>query len=98
MATKPDCNGLPKEKAALATFSELCTENNLLNRPDGLQDGDANFAINDETTLLYAPHPHRPQWPPTNFPVASCARAVTTPTPPSSNTSRPPASAGTSKP
>ncbi|KAL5364211.1 CRAL-TRIO domain-containing protein [Aspergillus floccosus] len=52
MATDDNRNELHQEKAALATFSQLCTENNLLNRPEGLNDNDANFAINDETTLL----------------------------------------------
>ncbi|GES58100.1 CRAL/TRIO-domain-containing protein [Aspergillus terreus] len=52
MAMDHDCDELPKEKAALATFFQLCAEKNLLGRPDGLQDDDANFAINDETTLL----------------------------------------------
>ena len=55
MAMDHDCDELPKEKAALATFFQLCAEKNLLGRPDGLQDDDANFAINDETTLLYCP-------------------------------------------
>lgn len=40
------------DTAALAIFSEMCAEQDLLQRPSGLKEGDVSDGINDKTTLL----------------------------------------------
>ncbi|KAL4888616.1 CRAL-TRIO domain-containing protein [Aspergillus ambiguus] len=53
MTTNDSLNGLcEKEKLAFNLLSNLCAEKNLLDRPNGLADDDAPYAINDSTTLL----------------------------------------------
>lgn len=40
------------DTAVLATFSQLCAEQSLLQRPSGLKEGDVSDGINDKITLL----------------------------------------------
>lgn len=46
------------ERTCLDTFSNLCYQEKLLQRPEGLQHGDLIDGLTDQHTLLFVMHQH----------------------------------------
>lgn len=44
----------PERDDSLKAFIQLCTERDLLTRPEGLENGDLSDGLSDPSTLLYA--------------------------------------------